>query len=145
MIWRKAESSFDVVVFNRCLPSPWIRLLFSRTTRRRTVQMSPSNNPIIRDILLREIPRPENQTIFSIITGRILVGLNAILVWDCYLHTATAQSWMWVYNLGQLETSAHPRKKADCDWTKVMTDHKSFQRVDRGLLNVFKCLILVLR
>ena len=83
------------------------------------------DTPVILDIFLWE--RPENQTIFSIFTGRILVMMNATLVWDGNLHTAMAHSWMRpsqiihtsVGAIGEINT---PEKKDDRDWTKVIVD-----------------------
>ena len=53
------------------------------------------DTPVLLGISLRESQRPENWTIFPIITGRILAGMTATLVWNGNLHNATAHSWMW--------------------------------------------------
>ena len=76
----KTQSSFDVVVFNRCLPSPWVRLLLSRSWRM-MFEMVHFDTLVILDISLWESRWPENWTIFSISTGRILVGRIATFVW----------------------------------------------------------------
>ena len=85
------------------------------------------DTPVILDIFLWE--RPENQTIFSIFTGRILVMMNATFVWDGNVHTAMAHSWMRpsqiihtsVGAIGEINT---PEKKDNRDWTKVIVDQK---------------------
>ena len=47
------------------------------------------------DISLWESPRHNNQTIVSITTGQIMVGMISVLVWHGDLHTVTPHSPMW--------------------------------------------------
>ena len=84
-------SSLDVIFFNRCPHSPWLKLLVSQI-RRRTCEMAPFDTPLIPDLSLRGSRRPEKQRIFSIIVGGILL---ATLFWDSNLHIVTAHSWIW--------------------------------------------------
>ena len=93
MIWKKARSSFDVIVFNWCPRNLWVRMLLSRT--RCKIFRSTFDTPVILDISLWKSPRPENCTMFSIIAGRILVSMIASLSWNGNLHTMTAYNWMW--------------------------------------------------
>ena len=88
MMRRRVRPFFYVIVFNRCPCSPWGRLLLSQI-RQRTYGTLP-----ILKISFWESPRPDNRTIVSIITGRILVDMIATLAWDGNLHTATAYSWI---------------------------------------------------
>ena len=120
MIRRKARSSLDVDVFSQCPRSPWVRLLVSRPLHR-TFQMAPCDTPVIIEISLWESPWPENRTITSIITCRILVSMLAILVWSGNLHTATAYMQLNAINTnathrlwGNWEIST-PVKKTDRD------------------------------
>ena len=59
MIQRRAQSYFDVVIYNGCPCSPWVRLLASRK-RHRTFEMATCDTPSILGISLWETPRPEN-------------------------------------------------------------------------------------
>ena len=47
-------------------------------TRHKAFALAPSYTPVILDIPFREIPRPDNRLIISIITDRILVGMITI-------------------------------------------------------------------
>ena len=78
MIQWWTRSSFHVVVF-RCPRKPWVRLLVSRSWRR-IFYMSPCDTSVILDSFLRKSPRPENQTMISIITGWIFIGMISTLV-----------------------------------------------------------------
>ena len=128
MIQGREWSSFDSIVFNRRPCTLWIRLLLWRT-RRRPLWMAPCDTPMILDICLQKIPKPDNQKIFLIITSQILIGRFFVLVWGGKLHTTTAHSLMWSIQcatlpLGQLRKSALPRKEGGRDRTAVMIDHK---------------------
>ena len=90
----EGNDMFYVIVFNRCPRSPWVRLLLSQT-RHRTFEMAPCDTSLILDISHWKSPRPENRTIFSMITCWILVGVIATLVSDGSLHAATVHGWMW--------------------------------------------------
>ena len=89
MIRRRAWSSFDIIVFNRCPCSPWVRLL---NIALGFLGGTVWHSSFYLHLHLRKIWEPN---IFSIITGRILVGMIATLVWDSNFHTLTAHSWMW--------------------------------------------------
>ena len=86
---RSAQSSFDVIIFNRCPRSPWIRLLLSGTWHA-TFLIAPCDTPVILHFSLWESPRPGNLTMFSIITGWMLVGMIDIFVGDGNLQTGMA-------------------------------------------------------
>ena len=70
LIGRIAQSSCDMIVFNRFPHTPWVRLLVSRT-RSRTFQMAHCETPVILDIAHWESPGSDNQTIIWIVTGRL--------------------------------------------------------------------------
>ena len=80
MIRIRARSSLDVIVFNRCPRSPCVRLMLPRT-RCKTVDCTPWHPSETRHLLPTD-PKPGNRTIFSVITGRILVGRIVTMVWD---------------------------------------------------------------
>ena len=85
----KAHGLFWVTVFNRYPRSPWVRLLLSRT-QHRTFKTASCDTPVILDNCPWESQWTENQTIFSIITGRILVGMIACI----------GLRWWFVYSGG---------------------------------------------
>ena len=91
MASRRVWSSIDLTVFDGCSNTPSVKPLVART-RRRTFEMASWHSPIILSISLWESPRSENQTLFSIITGQILVGMFINLVWDDNLQKVVAHS-----------------------------------------------------
>ena len=80
MIWKRVRSSFNVIVYNRCPCSPWIRL----ANNVRLFEMAGQS----RHLPLRK-PTTWDKTIA---TGRVLVGMICTLDSDGNLHTPTAQS-----------------------------------------------------
>ena len=126
MIRRKARSSLDVDVFNRCPRSSWVRLLVSRT-RHRTFEMPPCDSPVILEFSPWKIPWPENRIITSIITGRILVSMLAILVWGGNLDSVTAYICMRLTQMRHtafeaIGKSALPWKRPT-GTARVLVDH----------------------
>ena len=92
--------------------------------------MAHSDTLVVRDICLWESARSENLTLFSIITGCIVLGMIRIMFSDviCIQQRPTAecdQHKCATLPLQQLVKSALPRQKADQEWTKVMADHKT--------------------
>ena len=131
IIRRKARSSLDVDVLNRCPRSPWVRLLISWTLHR-TFEMAPCDTPVILEISLWESPWPENRTITSIITGRISVSMHAILVWCGNLHTATVFSWMGLTQMRHTALEAigksAPPWKRPTGTARVLVDHGTLSK-----------------
>ena len=96
---RRAWSSFDMVVFNRCPRSPLVGALVSRT-QHRTFAMASFDIPVILDISSCERPWHEIWTIISIVTGQILVSIIVSWGWDYYLQASTARGWMQSTQIG---------------------------------------------
>ena len=83
-------SSFNVIVFNRCPRSPWVRVLVSRTCCI-TFAMAPCDTPINLDISLCESPRFEN--------WKISIGWDGITYPIPNLNGFTVEVWELVSNL----------------------------------------------
>ena len=100
--------------------------------------MTPFDTASILHISLWESWRPENWTIFSIITGRILVGMIATLVWDGNLLTATGHSWMWSTQTRQTAFGAIGERRLARTGQKWWSTTEVCQRVARGLLIIVR-------
>ena len=90
----------------------------------------------------REGPRPENQTMISII--RDYDWTLSTYVQYSNLHTANVQCWIKINALGAIGEIITSREKADQDWTKVMVQHKLCWSVARGILYIVSGLLLKL-
>ena len=77
-IRKRTHSSFDMIIFNQYPHSHRVRQLVSQTPCR-TFSVAPCDTSIILDVSLWESPRLERQTIISMMTGRIIVSVHAIL------------------------------------------------------------------
>ena len=105
--------------------------------------MAPCDTPLVLDISLWESPRPERLTLFSIITGWVVVDMTSVMFSDSNLHTAMAHSWMWstqmrctafgaICEISTLEKECWPGLDGHKWWPTI----KLCQRVARSFLNI---------
>ena len=141
---KKGISSFDVIVFNGCPRSPWIRLLFSRTGHRTfkwhivTLQKF-STSPSEKDQHLRtEQYFPHLQTGYWLVWLPLLFEM--VICTQRLLRAECDQNKCTTLPLGPLGKWALARKKTERDWSTINV----CQRVARGLLNIVRGLILTL-
>ena len=141
--WR-ARSSFDMIVFNRCPRGLFVRALVSQT-RCKTFEMTPCDTPIILDIALFESLWSKKLTIFSIVTGPLLVGTINHLVWDPNFQTATAHGWMSSTNnwhifafgaIGEISTPEKRLTRTEQKWSSII---RLCQRLSRPFLEGTCC------
>ena len=135
---------FGVIVYILC---PRVKLLVSQT-RCRTFDISPCDTPVNFDMSYWESPRPENRTIISTVTKRLMVGMICIFVWlICIQRQLTAEckhhkcDTMPLEHLGEL---ALPLKQADWNWAKVMVNRKTPAMGGEGSLYIVSGLLITL-
>ena len=129
------------VMSHRCVQ---ITISNQNNIRPTNIKILFGSTSVILNISLWESPRPENWTLFSIITGRILVGMITSLVWDDTLQTATAHSWftdlphcLWD-NRGNQHNRERRLTATGQKWWSII---KLCQRSRRGRLNIIKGLV----
>ena len=113
--------------------------IWRRHHGRRTLGISPGDTPVILDISLWEIPRPDNRTIIQAGMAWFPHEFKMVICIQRQVNAECDWSKFDTLPLQQLGESALPGEKAHHDRTKMMVDNKTSSEGRKRSFIYFQC------